>query len=449
MKKSKLNDVNVVGGGLAGSEAAWQLAQLGFTVHLFEMRPKTMTPAHVSGKFGELVCSNSLGSTLGLAPATLLKDEMRLLDSLIIKAGESARVPAGSALAVDREAFSQGITEVLEDHPNIVIHHEVVSEILSGPTVIATGPLTHESLTEAISDLVGAKMLSFFDAAAPIVLAESVDMNHAFWGSREGNQDYLNCPLTKDEYMAFYDALIHAEQHMGHDFESAIFFEGCLPIEELARRGVKTPLYGPMKPIGLENPFEQGRRPYAVVQLRRDNAAGSLMSLVGFQTNLRWGEQKRVFGLIPALHDAEFVRYGVMHRNTYLKSPAILRPTLNAKVREDLWFAGQMTGVEGYVESAATGIMVARYIAQWLEHGNIQPFPRDTMMGALAYYITHTDPEHFQPMNANFGLLNLPPEIQQIHDKKARRRWLRDRALSSLKDYLEHIGVEVSHHETR
>ncbi len=445
MKKNRLSELTVVGAGLAGSETAWQLAQKGITVNLYEMRPKTLTPAHVSGNFGELVCSNSLGSTLGLAPAALLKDEMRLFDSLILKAAESARVPAGSALAVDRNIFSEEITKTLVAHPLISIHREMVSEVPETPTVIATGPLTHDLLTEAIQRLVGDQMLSFFDAAAPIVLKESVDMNHAFWGSREGNQDYLNCPLTGDEYRIFHDALVHAEHHVRHDFESSAFFEGCLPIEELARRGFKTPLYGPMKPIGLENPFEYGRRPYAVVQLRQDNAAGSLLSLVGFQTNLRWGEQKRVFGLIPALHEAEFVRYGVMHRNTYLKSPSILKPTLNAIARENLWFAGQMTGVEGYVESAATGIMVAQYIAQWLTGRKIEEFPRDTMMGALAHYITHTDTKHFQPMNANFGLLNLPEEIEKIHDKKARRQWLRNRAVESLKDYRSRIQTEVSH----
>lgn len=443
MKKNRLNEVTVVGAGLAGSEAAWQLADMGVRVHLFEMRPFTMTPAHVSGRFGELVCSNSLGSTLGLAPATLLKDEMRLFHSLIIRVGEFAQVAAGSALAVDRQTFSEELTKVLKAHPNITVHHGIVNHIPEGPTVIATGPLTHPSLTAAIQDLLGTTMLSFFDAAAPIVLSDSIDMNRAFWGSREGNQDYLNCPLTKDEYQVFYEELVHAVPHMGHDFESSTYFEGCLPIEELARRGIKTPLYGPMKPIGLENPFEGGRRPYAVVQLRRDNAAGSLMSLVGFQTNLRWGEQKRVFGLIPALHAAEFVRYGVMHRNTYLKSPAILRPTLNTVLREDLWFAGQMTGVEGYVESAATGIMVAHYISQWLCDGKIQPFPTDSMMGALAHYVTHASPEHFQPMNANFGLFDLPDDIGQVHDKKVRRTWLRNRALAAINDYLEQTRLEV------
>ncbi|AUW94547.1 methylenetetrahydrofolate--tRNA-(uracil(54)-C(5))-methyltransferase (FADH(2)-oxidizing) TrmFO [Sulfobacillus thermotolerans] len=439
MKKSRPNEAMVIGAGLAGSEAAWQLAQRGWVVHLYEMRPDVMTPAHVTGQFAELVCSNSLGSIQGTAPAALLKDEMRLFDSLILQAGQAAQVPAGSALAVDREVFSQRVTERLQGHPRIVIHHEVVTDIPSQPCLIATGPLTHEALSGAIQETLGDSMLSFFDAAAPIVLTDTVDMEHAFWGSREGSEDYLNCPLTKAEYEVFYDALIHAEQHLGHDFESSTFFEGCLPIEELARRGPKTPLYGPMKPIGLENPFEGGRRPYAIVQLRQDNAVGSLMSLVGFQTNLRWGEQKRVFGLIPALANAEFVRYGVMHRNTYLKSPALLRPTLNTKRREDLWFAGQMTGVEGYVESAAMGIVAAVGMSAYLEGREMPVFPRETMMGALAYYITHTDPAHFQPMNANFGLFELPPEVQGLRDKKARRQWLRNRAMARMEEFVRQL----------
>ncbi len=446
MKKSKPSEPVVVGGGLAGSEAAWQLAQRGIAVHLYEMRPHTMTPAHTTGDFAELVCSNSLGSTQGTAPASLLKDEMRLFDSLVLQAAAAAQIPAGSALAVDREIFSKTVTQSIVDHPNITVHPETVTEIPPGPAIIATGPLTHQLLSAAIQQALGDSMLSFFDAAAPIVLTDSVDMDHAFWGSREGSRDYLNCPLTKAEYQAFHAALVEAEQHPGHDFESSAFFEGCLPIEEIARRGLKTPLYGPMKPIGLENPFEGGRRPYAVVQLRQDNAVGSLMSLVGFQTNLRWGEQKRVLGMIPALAHAEFARYGVMHRNTYLKSPALLHPTLNTRWREDLWFAGQMTGVEGYVESAATGIMAAVHLADHL--AGLQPlaFPRETMMGALAYYITHTAPEHFQPMNANFGLFELPPDIQSIHEKKVRRQWLRTRAMAKMTAHVEEMGQRMPRH---
>lgn len=443
MSPSKLNDVvTVVGGGLAGSEAAWQLAQHGVSVALYEMRPVVMTAAHVSDRLGELVCSNSLGSNHGSAPGALLKDEMRLFDSLILRAGQDAQIPGGSALTVDRERFQDRITEILEGHPRVRIYRELVEEIPQGPTIIATGPLTHAGLSQGLQNLLGETFLSFYDAAAPIVLKESVDMGHAFWGSREGSADYLNCPLTKREYLEFYDALIHAEQHPRHDFETDTkFFEGCLPIEELAHRGVRTPLFGPLKPVGLSNPFEDGRRPYAVVQLRQDNAAGSLMSLVGFQTNLRWGEQKRVFSLIPALHEAEFVRYGVMHKNTYLKSPKFLDPTFATRSRKDLWFAGQMTGVEGYVESAATGIMAAINAARWVHGEEAVIWPRETMMGALAYYVTHTDAEHFQPMNANFGLLPDPPDAAIVRDKKERRQRMQMRALTSMKSWGHQCGL--------
>ncbi len=436
--------ITIVGGGLAGSEAAWQLAERGVPVELYEMRPTTMTEAHLTHRLGELVCSNSLGSMIGNTPGALLKEEMRFFDSLILKAGRYAQVPGGSALAVDRERFQDCITEILEAHPRVRIHREVVHEIPYGPTIIATGPLTHQTLSGALKTLLGETLLSFYDAAAPIVLSESVDMNHAFWGSREGSTDYLNCPLTKGHYLAFYDALVHAELHPRHDFETATqFFEGCLPIEELARRGVRTPLFGPLKPTGLSNPFESGRRPYAVVQLRQDNAAGSLMSLVGFQTNLRWGEQKRVFSLVPALHAAEFVRYGVMHKNMYLKSPKFLEPTFKAGFREDLWFAGQITGVEGYVESAATGIMAAINAARWLRGEALVVWPHQTMMGALAHYVTHTNPEHFQPMNANFGLLPDPPDPTVVRDKKQRREIMRMRALRALQSWGQQVGLLV------
>lgn len=443
MSRSKRNDVvTVVGGGLAGSEAAWQLAERGVAVKLYEMRPVVMTAAHVSNRFGELVCSNSLGSRLGSAPGALLKDEMRHFDSLILRAGQEAQIPGGSALTVDRERFQDRITTVLEEHPRIHICRELVTEIPQGPTIIATGPLTHAELSHGLQNVLGETFLSFYDAAAPIVLKESVDMGRAFWGSREGSTDYLNCPLTKSEYLDFYEALIHAEQHPRHDFEADTkFFEGCLPIEELARRGVRTPLFGPMKPIGLSNPFEDGRRPYAVVQLRQDNAAGSLLSMVGFQTNLRWGEQKRVFSLIPALHHAEFVRYGVMHRNTYLKSPKFLEATFATRIRQDLWFAGQMTGVEGYVESAATGIMAAINATRFVHGEQAVIWPRETMMGALAHYVTHTAPEHFQPMNANFGLLPDPPDATLVRDKRERRQMMRTRSLASIESWGHHWGL--------
>lgn len=437
--------VTVVGGGLAGSEAAWQLAKRGVSVELYEMRPVTMTAAHVSNQFGELVCSNSLGSMLGNTPAALLKDEMRYFDSLILDAAQYAQVPGGSALTVDRVRFQDWITEVLEAHPRVRIHRELVRNVPLGPTIVATGPLTHDALSESLQRLLGQEFLSFYDAAAPIVSADTVDMSHAFWGSREGSEDYLNCPLTKAEYLAFYEALINAEQHPRHEFEADTkFFEGCLPIEELARRGVRTPLFGPLKPMGLSNPFEEGRRPYAVVQLRQDNAAGSLMSMVGFQTNLRWGEQKRVFSLIPGLHAAEFVRYGVMHKNTYLKSPQFLQGSFNTRFREDLWFAGQMTGVEGYVESASTGIMAAINALRWVRGEELIVWPRETMMGALAHYVTHTDPSHFQPMNANFGLLPDAPDATVIRDKKQRREIMRIRALKALESWGHSKGILMS-----
>ncbi len=433
MKKKLNNQVTVVGGGLAGSEAAYQLAQRGIAVDLYEMRPTVQTPAHHTERFAELVCSNSFGGDVGLSPAALLKAEMRLFDSLILKAGGEARVDAGSALAVDREAFSAKVTEIIEAHPLITIYREVVEQVPEGPSIIATGPLTHESLSQDLIATLGDNPLSFFDAAAPIVFGDSIDMDHAFYGSREGSDDYINCPLTKAEYEVFYENLMAAEQHERHDFEDASFFEGCLPIEELARRGKRTPLFGPMKPTGLSNPFEDGRRPYAVVQLRRDNAAGWLWSLVGFQTNLRWGEQKRVFQLIPALHRAEFARYGVMHRNTYLKSPKILEASLNTRLRPDLWLAGQMIGVEGYVESAASGILAAVNAARHVAGDTPLVLPRETMMGALFYYVSHADPESFQPMNATFGLFEVPEQVRAMKDKRDRREWLRNRAMEAMR----------------
>lgn len=436
--KKKLNSrVTVVGGGLAGSEAAYQLAQRNIAVDLYEMRPVAMTPAHHTERFAELVCSNSFGGDQGLSPAALLKAEMRLFDSLVLKAGGQARVDAGSALAVDREVFSERVTDVIQNHPLITVHREVVERVPEGPTIIATGPLTHESLSRDLMERLGDNPLSFFDAAAPILFGDSIDMDYAFYGSREGSDDYINCPLTKDEYEVFYQNLVAAEQHERHDFEDASFFEGCLPIEELASRGKRTPLFGPMKPMGLMNPLEGGRRPYAVVQLRRDNAAGSLWSMVGFQTNLRWGEQKRVFQLIPALHRAEFARYGVMHRNTYLKSPKILEASLHTKSRPDLWLAGQMIGVEGYVESAASGILAAVNAARHILGQEPLVLPRETMMGALFYYVSHADPESFQPMNATFGLFEVPDDVRAIKDKRERRQWLRDRALHRMQELLD------------
>lgn len=443
MKRKLNNRVTVVGGGLAGSEAAYQLARRGISVDLYEMRPVTMTPAHHTERFAELVCSNSFGGDQGLSPAALLKAEMRLFDSLILRAGGEARVDAGSALAVDRDVFSDRVTAAITSHPNIRIHREVVHKIPDGPTIIATGPLTHESLTQDLIAVLKNNPLSFFDAAAPIVFGDTVDMSLAFMGSREGSADYINCPLTKDQYETFYNALVNAEQHARHDFEDASFFEGCLPIEELARRGKRTPLFGPMKPMGLSNPLEGGRRPYAVVQLRRDNAAASLWSLVGFQTNLRWGEQKRVLQLIPALAHAEFARYGVMHRNTYLKSPSILSAALAVRERPELFLAGQMIGVEGYIESAASGILAAINAARVIRGEGPLELPRETMMGALFYYVSHANVDHFQPMNATFGLFELPDEVRALKDKRDRRQWLTQRALSQMHQML---GADQVHY---
>ncbi len=435
MKKKLSSRVTVIGGGLAGSEAAFQLAERGIPVDLHEMRPVSMTPAHHTGRFAELVCSNSFGADQGLSPAALLKSEMRLFHSLVLGAGAKAKVGAGSALAVDRDLFSQTVSDVIEHHPLITIQRQVVQKVPEGPTVIATGPLTHQSLSQDLMATLKNNSLSFFDAAAPIVFGDTIDMSHAFYGSREGSDDYINCPLTKAEYEIFYDALVNAEQHERHDFEDAAFFEGCLPIEELAGRGKRTPLFGPMKPMGLSNPYEGGRRPYAVVQLRRDNVAGSLWSMVGFQTNLRWGEQKRVFRLIPALASAEFARYGVMHRNTYLRSPNILDATLSVRGRPELFLAGQMIGVEGYVESAASGIMAAMNAARLTRGQDLMTLPRETMMGALFYYISHADPEHFQPMNATFGLFELPERVRAIKDKRERRQWMFDRAMAAMRTW--------------
>lgn len=444
MKKKPSSSVTVVGGGLAGSEAAFQLAERGVPVDLYEMRPVSMTPAHHTERFAELVCSNSFGGDQGLSPAALLKTEMRLFRSLVLESGAKAKVDAGSALAVDRDVFSEAVSDVIQNHPLITVHRAVVETIPEGPTIIATGPLTHESLSQDLVATLKNNPLSFFDAAAPIVFGDTIDMNHAFYGSREGSDDYINCPLTKDEYETFYEALVTAEQHERHDFEDASFFEGCLPIEELASRGKRTPLFGPMKPMGLSNPFEGGRRPYAVLQLRRDNAAGSLWSMVGFQTNLRWGEQKRVFRLIPALANADFARYGVMHRNTYLKSPNILDATLSVRTRPDLFLAGQMIGVEGYIESAASGIMAAVNAARLVYGEEMLTLPRETMMGALFYYISHADPEHFQPMNATFGLFELPDAVRAIKEKRERRQWMFDRAVDAMRALSEQSAVRYA-----
>ncbi len=434
--------VVIVGGGLAGSEAAWQAAHQGVDVVLYEMRPKRMTPAHHTHSLAELVCTNSLGSNLPDTPAGLLKEEMRRLGSLIIHCADQSRVPAGGALAVDRERFAAAVTAAIEAHPRIQVIREEVTEIPPGPAVIATGPLTSDALAAQIKALTASEDLYFYDAAAPIITAESLDESRGFWGARygKGGADYFNCTLTKEEYRAFWEALVAAEVHEGHLKEELKFFEGCIPIEELARRGEDTMRYGPMRPVGLIDP-RTGKRPYAVVQLRKENIGATLLNMVGFQTRLKWGEQKRVFRMIPALHSAEFVRYGVMHRNTFLNSPRVLKPTYQSRADESIFFAGQMTGVEGYVESAGSGLVAGINVARLALGQEPLVLPRETMLGALAHYVTAADPDHFQPMNASFGLL--PPLAERVRDKEARRKAQVERALAALAEWIASHGLST------
>lgn len=434
--------VTVIGAGLAGSEAAWQIASRGIPVVLYEMRPVVKTPAHHTDQFAELVCSNSLRAN-GLTNAVgVLKEEMRMLDSLVLGAADRNAVPAGGALAVDRDGFSGEITRTLREHPLIEVINEEITEIpQDGIVVIATGPLTSPGLSEQIRRLTGEDYFYFYDAAAPIVEKESIDMNKVYLASRydKGEAAYLNCPMTEQEFDAFYEALISAEVAQLKEFEKEVYFEGCMPIEIMMRRGKQTALFGPMKPVGLVNPHT-GTLPYAVVQLRQDNAAGTLYNLVGFQTHLKWGEQKRVFSMIPGLENAEFVRYGVMHRNTFINSPKLMLPTYQLKARPQLFFAGQMTGVEGYVESAASGLIAGINAARAAMDQEGIVFPEDTTLGSMARYITTADFEHFQPMNANFGLF---PKLDTRYRKKAEKNEaLAKRALDSLKSFMteERLG---------
>lgn len=379
-----MEPVKVIGGGLAGCEAAWQLAQSGIKVDLYEMRPSKFTPAHHTDKLAELVCSNSLRSNEITNAAGLLKEEMRLLGSLVMKVAEETSVPAGAALAVDREKFSSKITEMIGNHPNIKLHIEEIREIPEPPAIIATGPLTSEAMSKAIAKLLGDEHLYFYDAAAPIVTSESINWDKAFWGSRynKGEADYVNLPLTQEEYDLFYKELLAAEKHPLKDFEKPTFFEGCMPIEEMARRGYRTLLFGPLKPVGIIDP-KTGKQPFAVVQLRKENNEGTLFNIVGFQTSLKWGEQKRVFGLIPGLEEAEFVRYGFIHRNTFILSPLHLKPTLEYRGIEGLFFAGQITGVEGYIESAASGIIAGINMKRFIKGQKpIEP-PAESVIGEI------------------------------------------------------------------
>ena len=423
--------VTIVGAGLAGCEAAWQLAKRGFPVRLVEMKPKKFSPAHRRDGFAELVCSNSLKAEQLTNASGLLKAEMRRMDSLILSAAEACRVPAGGALAVDRDLFSGKITQTLREHPLVSCESALVTEIPDDPCIVATGPLTDPALTEAIERLPGAKSLHFFDAAAPIVTADSLDMDKVFRASRyDRGSDYLNCPMTEDEYNAFYDALMGAELAELHDFEKKLVFEGCLAVEILASRGRQTLAFGPLKPVGLVDP-RTGKEPYAVVQLRQENEAGTMYNLVGFQTRLKWGEQKRVFSMIPGLEHAEFARYGVMHRNTYLNGPDMLGANYAMKNRPLLRFAGQLSGVEGYMESTASGLVAAVGLACALSGRPEPDFTGRTILGALTRHVS-TPSANFQPMNANYGILD--PLENRVRGKRNRYEKLSERALEELSE---------------
>jgi len=424
--------VTIIGAGLAGCEAAWQLAQKGISVNLWEMKPQKMSPAHHAPEFAELVCSNSLRSDQLENAVGLLKEELRRCGSLIMACAQAHRVEAGGAMAVDRYAFSAAVTEKIRSHPNITVLEGEVTEIPEGQVILATGPLTSEGLSRTIAGLFpDSEYLHFFDAAAPLVTFESVDLDSAWFASRygRGTPDYVNCPMTREEYTAFWQELARAEEAPVHGFEDAGVFEGCMPVEVMARRGEDTLRYGPLKPVGLPDP-KTGKEPYAVVQLRRDNAQGSIYNLVGFQTHLKWPEQKRVFSMIPALRNAEYVRYGVMHRNTYLDSPRLLDRYYRVRGRERIMFAGQITGVEGYVESTASGCLAALELERRLRGKNPLNFPQETAIGALALYISDPSVVNFQPMNINFGLI---PQLDfRVKGKRNKNAKLAQRALEKL-----------------
>ena len=427
------DEITIIGGGLAGSEAAWQAAQAGAKVRLIEMRGVKPTPVHTGDRLAELVCSNSLKSNQLTNAAGLLKQEMRRLDSLIVAAGDASCVPAGEALAVDRELFAAHITHRLESHPNVTLARAEVTTIdESAAHIVATGPLTSDALASEVGRLTGQSQLFFYDAVAPTIDASTINREIAFKASRydKGDPAYLNCPFTRDEYEAFHDALSHAELAPLGDHEAKVpYFEGCLPIEVLAARGPKTLSFGPMKPVGLNDP-RTGRRPWACLQLRQENRAETLYSMVGFQTRMKWGEQCRVFRMIPGLENAEFVRYGVIHRNTYIQSPQVLADTLQMRAYPNIFFAGQITGVEGYVESAATGILAGRNAARHLQGLPLLTLPDTTMLGALAHYVACYDGKDFQPMNANWGIV--PPLPDRIRDKKEKNTLLAERGLAAL-----------------
>ena len=445
--------LTIIGGGLAGSEAAWQAAQTGVSVKLYEMRPRTTTGAHQGTNLAELVCSNSLGSNLPDRASGVLKNELRRMGSMLLECAEATSLPAGAALAVDRELFALTVTERIQAHPLIEVIREEVKTIPGTPSIIASGPLTSPALSEDLAKLSGEEHLYFFDAIAPIVNYKSINMEIAFRASRYGKGeqeegDYINCPFTRDEYEIFVDALLEAERIELRSFENAIregvkagvhhFFEGCLPVEIIAERGRDSLAFGPMRPVGLTDPWT-GRRPYAVVQLRQDNLAGNLYNLVGFQTNLKFPEQRRVLRLIPGLEKAEFERYGQMHRNTFLASPKLLRSTLQHKSRDDLFFAGQITGVEGYMGNIATGLIAGLNAARLLKGQSLLKLPSTTMLGALCHYVTHADMADFQPMKANFGILPSLEKTDRKMGKRERGKAYTERAMTDLEKYLTHI----------
>jgi methylenetetrahydrofolate--tRNA-(uracil-5-)-methyltransferase len=432
-----MKPITVVGAGLAGAEAAWTLARLGLPVRLFEMRPAKMTPAHHTEKFAELVCSNSLGGEGPTNAKGLLHAELRAAGSLVMEAADRFRVPAGAALAVDREPFSAYITEKLSSHPNVEVVREEVTDIPDPIAVLATGPLTSDALSQALRRRLGDNFLYFYDAAAPVILGETINMEKCFYGGRfEQSPDYINCPMTEEEYRRFYEILTQARQHTPHEWEKLQFFEGCIPIEELARRGYLTPVFGPLRPVGIVDP-RTGKEPFAVVQLRREDREGRLWSLVGFQTGLKWPDQKKVVQAIPGLENAEIVRYGVMHRNTYLNAPKLIHATLELKDIPGVFVAGVLAGVEGYLESAATGFLAglnAGRLALGLEPS--VP-PSESMLGALVRFLATAQPENFQPMSANWGLV---PPVEGRMDKRAKREAMFHRGLSAFQEWLKSVG---------
>lgn len=440
--------LHVIGGGLAGTEAAWQAAERGINTVLYEMRPVKMTPAHVTNRLAELVCSNSLGSDLPDRASGLLKNELRRMNSLLMRCAEQAAVPAGGALAVDREGFAHLVESAIQSHPNITLQREEVLNIPIEPCIIASGPLTSTALASDIARLAGQEYLYFYDALTPLIEGESINTEIAFranrWGRGETEDgDYINCPFNRDEYEHFVNELVNAERIVLRDFEQEDprFFEGCLPVEQIASRGLKSLAFGPMRPVGISDP-RTGKRPYAVLQLRQDNLAGSLFNMVGFQTNLRWPEQQRVFRLIPGLENARFARLGQMHRNTFINAPTLLRPTLQFHNRDDLFFAGQITGVEGYAGNIGTGLLAGINAANYLNSKPLWTLPLTTMMGALCHYVTHADPKTFQPMKANFDLV--PKLDEDLKGRQQRRQGYAERALHDLDQFLLEQGFEIS-----